>query len=815
MKQTLTLFFIFTLTILNAQKVAQFSFDGNTGETITIDSVSQAVFNINNHFQRPERIAGIKGNALRLDGWTTWASKSNTTFPTVTNEMTVEVWHATECFTKEAGGLVSQIAGPTGFSLEVTPYGEVIWAFHATGQFYLLQTTTQLEKYQWNHIVATIDLPNQVAKIYINGVEEATQTLGNHNNIVLVNNGTPLFLGRQTNLIQHNGIGVSVANGAIDEVAIYNDILSPTTILNTYNQYANTSVDLTIDPDLRHAGDYLRPQYHVMPNTLWTNEAYGLIYYNHKYHLFSQKNPNGPDLYFMHWGHYSSPDLTTWTEEKIAIAPDRNPGFDDFGCWSGTMIFDNNGTPQLFYTGVDGVKAGIGMASPLDSNLVEWSKHPNNPLIVAVPTSVLNLDFRDPFLWEENGTYYMIVGSGKAGNAGGLLFQFQSTDLVNWTEITPFYQASPNVAGIFWEMPFLYKINATEYILSVTPTPHNVRAKTIYWVGTIQNNVFVPNNSTPKDFELITENFLSPAIGVDSLGQPTYIGIIPEDRSVADQIAAGWRQTLSLPRVLELLPNGKLAHQPHPNLERLRRDNYQITNRTITTGTTNNLPEIRGNQMELQLKVTPSTNTVFTLQVYKHLDEQEVTSIVFNPVTNKIIVDRINSTLSDALKDSRQADYNMSPNQPMDIRVYLDHSILEIFVDDTEVFSCRVYPSREASNRIDLIANAGTVTIDTLDAWQIDNNNPMFTGIILSTENAKKNEFLNDFSIVPNPNNGHFEVQFDKPITENVTYKVYNAVGKIIAESNEPFFNLDLPKGVYFLELRLGEVTEVKRFVVY
>ena len=53
----------------------------------------------------------------------------------------------------------------------------------------------------------------------------------------------------------------------------------------------------------------------------------------------------------MTWGHASSPDLVHWEHEPIAINPTKG-GADASGCWSGTAVLDQDGTPTLIYTGV-------------------------------------------------------------------------------------------------------------------------------------------------------------------------------------------------------------------------------------------------------------------------------------------------------------------------------------------------------------------------------------------------------------------------------------------------------------------------------
>ena len=438
------IFSLLTIPLFAQIPVVQFSFNENSGDQTTLDSIGLSLFTISNHFGHPEHIDAPNGKALRLDGYSTFASNANFSIPGLTNRMAVEIWYATEAFNEQSAGLVSQLSGSQGFTVKVTPYGSIFAQFYADGQTYFLSTVKTLKKYKWNHIVFQVDLIEKKAFIFVNGELCATKEIGQHNLLTFSN--SMFYLGRGNDSPVFDQFLLSVANGALDEVKIFNQTFSPAQIAARFEAIGLVEAKLEIDPNIRHAGDYLRPQYHVMPNTGWTNESYGLTWYNGKYHMFSQKNPNSPTLYFMHWGHFSSPDLVSWKEEKIALAP--QPGFSDFGCWSGTTILDENGTPVIAYTGVDGQKAGIGMAFPLDSSLVEWETAAQNPVIPNPPAGFAHMDFRDPYIWKEGNTYYMIVGSGLQNNGGGILFSYKSADLINWTTILPVYQNNITFFGL-------------------------------------------------------------------------------------------------------------------------------------------------------------------------------------------------------------------------------------------------------------------------------------------------------------------------------------------------------------------------------
>jgi len=830
-----TVLFLLIWYNADSQKVAQFSFEETTGIATTSESITSTSFAVSNHFNRPERIVGIKGNALRLDGYSTWASNNSFKFNGITNQMSIEAWYTTEAFNKEKGGIISQISNSGGFALSIGPWGNVYIDFFADGKKYSLQSSNTVEKYKWNHIVASIDLANAKAKIFLNGTESASLSLPACNQINLDNNST-IFLGRRNDEVLFSNFLLTSLNGAIDEIGVYNSILTDKDIASNYSASASSVPDLNIDPEIRHQGDFLRPCYHAMPNTSWTNEPYGLNYYQGKYHLFFQKNPNSPTLYFMHWGHLTSTDLVNWTEEKVALAPSN--GFDSFGVWSGTTIKDNNGKPRIIYTGVDGVKAGIGMATADDDQLSVWTKYANNPIIPSVPNNYSAMDFRDPYVWKDGNTYYMIVGSGIQNEGGGILFTYKSTDLEHWQAINPMYRnIFSNTAGVFWEMPTFNKLPNQDYLLTVTPIPYQGKpAETLYWVGKWENEKFTPYDNTPKKIELLNSKMLSPSMGTDENGEICYIGILAEDRSEADQLKAGWRHTFSIPRLIRPMKNNLIGQVPHPNLCRLRENHRLVQNRVIQLNTNFNTPEVEGTQMEMNYVIKAEKSSSFMIQVYKNADLSEFTSILFNLATNKIALDRRSSTQSNATKDYREAQYIFDEKDNINIRIFLDHSTLEVFIDNALVFSARVYPSKIDSKKTDIILTSGVVQLVSLDAWDLKKKTevmPIETCVIPNLSDSVRELAVvsslfstqkNQTTIFPNPVDNILKLTVSYEIPEDISISIIDLYGCVVKQAgyesitgNTTSAQIDvssLRNGVYLVRMQSKKYSSCSNFIV-
>ena len=117
-----------------------------------------------------------------------------------------------------------------------------------------------------------------------------------------------------------------------------------------------------------------------------------MTYSDGRYHLFFQKNGDGPYMARLHWGHISSENLYDWREERIALAPgDR---YDIKGCWSAWVFSDEvitGGKPGILYTAVDYTKAMIAQASPESDALDIWKKSAANPIINGRPSGLSNL----------------------------------------------------------------------------------------------------------------------------------------------------------------------------------------------------------------------------------------------------------------------------------------------------------------------------------------------------------------------------------------------------------------------------------------
>ena len=214
------------------------------------------------------------------------------------------------------------------------------------------------------------------------------------------------------------------------------------------------------------------------------NEPHAPVYYDGKYHIFYQHNPQGPYWHQIHWGHAVSDDLVHWEDLPVAIAPTA-AGRRRTACGPAARRSTPTGKPVLFYTaGNDAAvpNQATGLAWPVDgaenSDLTEWRLEPA-PVTTQAPDLASPVgtpwfgQFRDPFVWKETAEdgqpiWYQIVGSGILDGdtrVGGTALLYTSRDLVNWEYRNPLFIGDAlkyPKTGQVWELPVLLPVGSID-----------------------------------------------------------------------------------------------------------------------------------------------------------------------------------------------------------------------------------------------------------------------------------------------------------------------------------------------------------------
>lgn len=710
---------------LSAERVAHFPMDVRDGQIV--EAVSGERFAVGGHFA-PENVDGAVGKALRFDGFTSHIdARLGNILPSGAKKLTVSVWVALPCYpiiqidtdTSEKTTIVTCLNtdDKTGFGFYVGFNGKYSFRTYIGGWPVNIDVDTPLPVYQWNNLTAVIDCDARSVRLYNNGTEVGSSRANGSISFA----PSAFYMGQSSASRMEGPFELMSFNGLIDDVSIWNEALDAATIAGWK---AENAPDLDI-PASRFADDMLRPRFHGMPAAGWTNECHGLVYSGGRYHLFFQKNADGPYMARLHWGHISSENLYDWREEKIAIAP-GNP-YDIKGCWSGCVFTDEvitGGRPNILYTAVDYARASIAQATPESTSLVNWTKLSRNPIIAARPAG-LSDDFRDPYFFRNGDNAYIIVGSSRGGIGTTTLHRYDPVT-GNWSNNGDLFFTGTSAAqdGTFWEMPNITPMPDGRWLFTATPIGTSQGVRTLYWTGSIAaDGKFVPASEKPALVEMNSRHgfgLLSPTVYVRD-GKTIALGIVPDKLSSANNWNLGWAHCYSLPREWSLDANGTLIQKPWESLTGLR-TSTTFSRTDFDLNGSIDLSPVKGRAVELCGTFTVGT-TPFGFNIFKNGSAKG--SITYNPASAELIADF--SSLTRLINDGGVYDgvYRCTlPQRPkrgsdLKINVFVDHSIVDIFVNDSWATSIRVFPTDSNADGIEAFANA-VVKVKNLKAWILD-----------------------------------------------------------------------------------------------
>lgn len=326
-----------------------------------------------------------------------------------------------------------------------------------------------------------------------------------------------------------------------------------------------------------HRDDFL----HLRAPGNWINDPNGFIYYKGEYHLYYQYFPYAPQWGTMHWGHAVSRDLVSWEHRGLALFPSKP--YDRNGCFSGSAQAEEEGI-SFYYTGVrynryDEENIHLSVNDDFDSSQVMITSqdgyhfdnfHDKKMIIppVADPSIGSAAHTRDPKVWKEGDTYYMVLGSqteNEDGEMQGRLLFYRSRDGRAWE-----YAASytDSTGGYMWECPDLFCCGG-RYVLCMSPMGY---LKDGYEYENI--SVCLPVSFDASECTLRAEgaaelmdygmDLYAPQSTLDASGRRTIIGWMRMPVPVKEENGQEWIGMMSLPRLVEYR-NGHICFRPHPD----------------------------------------------------------------------------------------------------------------------------------------------------------------------------------------------------------------------------------------------------------
>lgn len=474
--------------------------------------------------------------------------------------------------------------------------------------------------------------------------------------------------------------------------------------------------------------DPLRPRWHLgTPDGVW-NDINGTVYWKGRYHVFFQ-SLIAPDAATVlsggdvatnrkEWTHASSADLVHWVYHGTSLRPVFD-GSQPKGLYSGDMI-DGADVPTLIYH-IPG--QGTAIAKPVnaeDPELIEWQPIKENPVITleGAPEEVVIFD---PFAWKEGDLYYALIGNKnkRPGFEGDTTSLYRSRDLLKWEYRGPFYQSDPKWTTEVEDCacPDFYPIGQGRHMLLMHTHMPYFQAQ--YYIGTWDAKAerFTPERHGKMNWP--GGHLAAPETLLDAKGRRVFWGWVREARKGAT--SKGWGSVATLPRLFSLHDDGDLKIEPAPELESLRYDERRHTCLKVSAARELTLDDIRGDSLELRLLIEPGSAKEFGLAVRCSPDGEEQTPIVLSLPKQTLRTELAKSGAEGNFKDITEqvAPMPLKAGEPVRVRIILDRSILEVFVNERQCLTQRIYPARKDSLGVKLFTRDGEMTVKSLESWKM------------------------------------------------------------------------------------------------
>ncbi len=439
--------------------------------------------------------------------------------------------------------------------------------------------------------------------------------------------------------------------------------------------------------------DPARPCYHFTAPAGWLNDPNGTIYHDGWYHLFYQHHPFSDEWGPMHWGHARSRDLLQWEHLPIALTPAMD-GTEN-GIWSGCVAINKLGQPLAFYTrsnlpSAEGVEGDFTQDAAIGStDLIHWEKLPEPVLKREGASAGFRADWRDPFVFNTPDRTFMVVGMTGAG--------------------LPLYEALDD-AFLQWELRgIISEIDAE------CPNFFEVDGHWLYLWSPF-NNV----QAALGEFDLTAYRFKPHWQGRydwSQFGHSDYYATnhlyAPDGRSILFgwirgwAPGHGWNGCMGIPRDVRVDGQGVLRTPPIAEMTSLRSALMVEKSHIALEDDNYSLGAVAGSQYELHCRLSLGSADIAGFNLCLSQDGISIHRLWIDRAG--VHLDRVHIPLGAA-----------ELAQPIDVRLFMDHSVAELFVDGGRYCAVRVLKDFDAaSTGLGLFSQGGQAVFHDLQIWSL------------------------------------------------------------------------------------------------
>ncbi|MDK6679032.1 sucrose-6-phosphate hydrolase [Aerococcus sp. UMB8608] len=446
------------------------------------------------------------------------------------------------------------------------------------------------------------------------------------------------------------------------------------------------------------AGSDWRATYHIQPAGGLLNDPNGFSYFNGKWQLFYQYYPYGPVHGLKSWYHMTSDNLVDWEDQGLALQPDTP--YDSHGVYSGSALPVGDKL-FLMYTGnvrdEGGGRETYQMGAWMDPN---GQIEKIDQVLIHQPQGY-TADFRDPQIFRHNGQYWICIGA-QTVNKEGRVLMYHSEDLLTW-DLAREVDLGHDDLGYMVECPNLVFIEGQPVLFFC---PQGLKQETAAYSNIYPNMYIIgqafdweqlafvdpsPMHLVDHGFDLYASQAIQApdgrALAVSWLGLPDMPTVTAEE---------GWAHSLSLVKELTL-EDGRLYQRPVAELADLRQGSTSFE--MALEADRQLLPSQAPGQEEIQVQLEAGSRG--RLELFASPEAEGALVVNFDLESGQLILEQTAAGYRAPSDYGYQRTLDLAPGQALDLRIYLDHSLVEIFVNEgAETLTSPVYPRNKEAKQV-------------------------------------------------------------------------------------------------------------------
>lgn len=180
----------------------------------------------------------------------------------------------------------------------------------------------------------------------------------------------------------------------------------------------------------------------------------------------------------------------------------------------------------------------------------------------------------------------------------------------------------------------------------------------------------------------------------------------------------GWAHNAALPVILKLRNDGRLNVAPLPELAALREEQLAAFVGKSPAEANALLQGITGDMLEILVRFEAGAAGRYGLRLRATPDGAEETLLIFDAGRSTLHVDRSKSSRNPDVEQGLVGGPLDLEGAPLQLHVFVDHSMLEAYASGLKSLTTRVYPTRPDALGLQIWADRG-VQIESMQVWRL------------------------------------------------------------------------------------------------